>query len=358
MSIALPLNIFGIGKGPKSYLGVDIGTLSIKVVELSNENNRPKLENYAILTNYNLVENPVQKVFGGEASLMLRKILKESEISAKEINMSMPIFSSFLTVMELPQMSESEIAGAIQFEAKKYIPVPLESVLVDWSLIRSDTPGLSAQAGKISVLLMAIPKDLVHEYTNIARDADLKLVNLELETMSAARALIGNDPVPTVLIDMGSRDTTISVVDGGYLRISHSIETSGEDLTRGLANSLNIGWSRAEELKKEQGLKIMDNNGQISGVLNPLLDVIVNATENIIDLYFRKTNKKPEKLIIYGGAAKMPGFPEYLKNSIGLDILTGNPFSKIIYNEKLKSIIEKTGHEFTIAVGLALKAIQ
>ena len=350
--MALPINIFGFGKNPKSYLGVDIGTLSIKVVELSNENNRPKLENYAILTNYNLVENPVQKVFGGEAALMLRRILKESEISAREINMSTPIFSSFLTTMELTQMSESEIASAIQFEAKKYIPVPLESVLVDWSIIKSNSEG------KISVLLIAIPKDLVSEYTNITREADLQLINLELETMAAARALIGNDPVPAILIDMGSRDTTISVVDGGYVRISHSIETSGEDLTRSLAKSLNISWRRAEELKKEQGLKIMDNNSQIGGVLKPLLDTIVSASKNIIDLYFSRTNKKPEKIVIYGGASNMPGFPEYLKNSIGLDILAGNPFSKIMYNEKLKPIIEKTGHEFTIAVGLALKAFQ
>lgn len=350
--MALPFNIFNIGKGPKSYLGVDIGTLSIKMAEFSNENGRPKLQNYAILSNYNLIENQVPKVFGGEAPFMLRKMLKESGITANEINMSVPIFSSFLTVMELPPMPESEIARAVQFEAKKYVLVPLDSVLVDWSLIGSSADG------KILVLLVAIPKDLVNEYTVIARESGLKLINLELETMSAARALIGNDPVPAVLIDMGSRDTTISVVDGGYLRISHSIETSGEDLTRALANSLNINWRRAEELKKDQGLKVMDHNNQINDVLAPLLDIIINATKNIIDLYFSKANKKIEKLVIYGGAAKMPGFAEYLKNGLGLDVFIGNPFSKIMHDEKLESIIKDTGHEFAIAAGLALKAMQ
>ena len=356
--MAPSFNIFGIGKGPKSYLGVDIGTLSIKIVELSNENNRPKLLNYAILTNYNLIGNPVLKIFGGEASTMLKKLLKESGIDAKEVNMSIPIFSSFLTVMELPQMLESEIASAIQFEAKKYIPVPLDSVLVDWSIIKSNTEGLSAQTEKILVLLIAIPKDSVNEYANITQETGLKLVNLELETMSAARALMGNDPVPTVLIDIGFRDTTISIVDKGYMRISHSIETSGEDLTRALASSLNISWSRAEELKKEQGLKIIDNNNQINSVISPLLDIIVNATKSIITLYSLKSNKKVEKMIIYGGAVKMPGFLEYLKNSLGIDVSIGNPFKRIIYNEKLESIIKETGHEFAVAVGLALKALQ
>ena len=349
--MALPFNIFSIGRGPKSYLGVDVGTLSIKIAELSDENGRPKLQNYAILSNYNLIENQTPKVFGGEAPPMLRRALKESGITAKEINMSVPIFSSFLTVMELPPMSESEITSAIRFEAKKYIPVPLDSVLIDWSLIGS-------APDKISILLIAIPKDLVNEYVAIAKEADLKLVNLELETISAARALVGNDPVPAVLVDVGSRDTTISVVDGGYLRISHSIETSGEDLTRVLGSSLNISWRRAEELKKEQGLKIMDSNSQISGVLTPLLDTIVGAVKNIIDIYSSKAGKKIEKLIIYGGAAKMPGFAEYLNKNLGFDIFIGNPFSKIIHDEKLNPVIKDTGHELAIAVGLALKAMQ
>jgi len=358
--MASPFNIFGIGSKPKSYLGVDIGTLSIKIVELSNENGRPKLENYAILTNYGLaLRNLAQdsagktpKVFDGEASSMLRRLVKAGEIKAREINMSVPIFSSFLTVMELPQMSESEVISAVQFEAKKYVPVSLDSVIIDWSLI-----GTSAD-GKILILLVAIPKDLVNEYTNIAREADLKLLTIELETVSAARALIGNDPVPTVLVDMGSRDTTISVTDSGSLRISHSIETSGEDLTRVLANSLNISWRRAEELKKENGLKVMDNNSQITTVLTPLLDIIIKAAQNIIDIYFSKTKKKIEKLIIYGGASKMPGFAEYLNSRLKMDVVIGAPFSRVVYPEKLKPMIDEIGHEFTIAIGLALKALQ
>lgn len=357
--MASPFNIFGIGKGPKSYLGVDIGTLSIKIAELSDENGRPKLQNYVILSNYNLIENPTPKIFGGEAPAMLRRMLKESGITAKEIDMSVPIFSSFLTVMELPPMSESEIASAVQFEAKKYIPVPLDSVLVDWSLIGGiGGPSTTLGAGKISVLLIAIPKDLVNEYTVIAKEASLKLINLELETISAARALIGNDPVPTVLMDMGSRDTTISIVDGGRPIISHSIETSGEDLTRGLASSLNINWRRAEELKKEQGLKIMDNNSQVGDIITPLLDIVVSAAKNVIDLYSSKSGKKIEKLIIYGGAAKMPGFTEYLNKNLSIDVSIGNPFGKIMHDGKLDPVMKDIGHELTIAVGLALKAMQ
>lgn len=363
--MGLPFNIFDIGAKGKSYLGVDIGTLSIKIIELSSEDGRPKLENYASLVNYGEnSENPIQdsvgktqKSFGEETGLMLRRLIKESGMKANEVNMSVPIFSSFMTVMELPQMSEAEVSKAIQFEAKKYVPVPLESVVIDWSLISGEAsaPG---QPGKILVLLVAIPKDLINEYSIIARNAGLKLLTIELETISAARALIGNDPLPTILMDMGARDTTISLVDGGHLRISHSIETSGEDLTRALAGGMNISWRRAEEIKKETGLKVMNDNSQIAGVLSPLLDSIVNSTQNIMDDNFLKTKKKVEKLMIYGGASKMPGFAEYLAGRLKIDVIAGNPFSKIAYSEKLKPIISEVGHEFTVAAGLALKALQ
>lgn len=362
----LSFNIFGIGSRPKSYLGVDVGTLSIKMVELSNENGRPKLENYGILTRYDVaMKNMAQdgaermpKIFGGEASLMLKRLFKEGKIEARNANMSVPIFSSFLTVMELPQMPESELVNAVRFEAKKYVPVSLDNVMIDWSLIGAIRNGAPGQAEKVLVLLIAIPKDLINEYMSIAREADMKLLTIELETVSAARALVGNDPIPTLLIDMGSRDTTISVVDGGFLRISHSIETSGEDLTRVLANGLNISWRRAEELKKESGLKIMDNNDQITNVFTPLLDIIIKATQDIINLYFSKTKKKIEKLIIYGGASKMPGFSEYLNSRLKMDVVVGNPFSRVACPEKLKSAINEIGHEFTVAIGLALRALQ
>ena len=358
--MASSFNIFGLGK-PKSYLGVDIGTLSIKLVELSNENGRPKLENYGILSDYGLAAadflqngqvQQTQKVFGGQAAAMLKKLFMKTGIAVPETNMSVPIFSSFLTVMELPAMPEAELSSAIQFEAKKYVPVPLDSVVVDWSLV-----GANAE-NKVQVLLIAIPKELINEYSTIAREANLKLLNIELETVSAARSLIGNDPTPSVLIDMGHRDTTISIVDRAFLRISHSVETSGEDLTRALSQNLNVSWRRAEELKKQNGIKAINSNDQMIKVLTPMIDIIADAASNVIDLYISRSKKKVEKLIVYGGAAKMPGFAEYISNRLKIDFTVGNPFGRINYPEKLKPAIKEIGHEFSVAIGLALKALQ
>jgi len=141
--------------------------------------------------------------------------------------------------------------------------------------------------------------------STIAREANLKLLNIELETVSAARSLIGNDPTPSVLIDMGHRDTTISIVDRAFLRISHSVETSGEDLTRALSQNLNVSWRRAEELKKQNGIKAINSNDQMIKVLTPMIDIIADAASNVIDLYTSRSRKKVEKLILCQGTSRL-----------------------------------------------------
>lgn len=360
----MALNIFRFGQ--KTYLGIDIGTASIKIAELSKEKGRPKLENYAILESSKFLEPladesammaRTRRVFAGEAAKMIRQMLGKAVIEANETNMSVPIFSSFLTVMELPYMSEAELARAVQFEARKYVPMSLEQIVLDWNLI-GQIPPTAQDAGRLQVLLAAIPRELIDEYVAIARDASLKTSTIELETVSAARALMGSDPTPTVILDVGARDTTVSIVDQGFLRISHSIETSSEDLTRALAKALNVSLKRAEELKKERGVKVMESETEIAGVLLPLLDIITSSIQQIIDLHFSKTRRKVEKLIMYGGAANMPGLSEYFSKKLKIDIAYANPFSRIVYPSKLEPIIKKIGNELTIALGLALRDMQ
>jgi len=357
-------NFFGFGQ--KTYLGIDIGTASIKIAELSKEKGRPKLENYAILESYKFLDvltddsamtNRSRRVFGGEATEMIKRLIGKANIAVKETNMAVPIFSSFLTVMDLPMMNETELAQAVQFEARKYVPVSLEQLVIDWNLI-GQTPPTANDQGHLQVLLVAIPRELIDEYVDTARNTGLAVSAIELETVSATRALMGSDPTPTVILDVGARDTTISIVDQGFLRISHSIETSSEDLTRVLSKALNISLRRAEELKRERGVAVIREESEVASVILPLLDIISSSIQQIIDLHHSKTQRKIEKLIMYGGAANMPGLAEYFSKKLKIDITYANPFSRIIYPQKLEPIIKKIGSELAIALGLALRDMQ
>lgn len=363
----MAFNFFG--SKSENFFGVDIGTSSIKIVELSSENGRPKLENYGILDNISFVENlpasplPLSGIlptgiFFGQAAEMTKRLAQKSGIKLGRVNMSVPIFSSFLTLMDLPAMSETEVAQAIQFEAKEYIPIPLEQVVLDWTILGQApqaTDQAQGQSQRMQVLLIAIPKDLISEYTKIASQAGFELAAIELETASAARVLVSNDPTPVALLDIGARSSTVSIVDQGFLQISHAVETSGEDITRALAQGLNISSKRAEQLKRERGLRVISGEGEISSIVTPLIDVIISNVKNIMDIHSAKTGHKVEKLIIYGGMSSLIDLDKYLAQKLNLDISVAAPFKRIVYPQKLEPIINNVGVDLTIALGLALR---
>lgn len=362
----MPFSFFGLKS--QNFFGVDIGTSSIKIVELSSANGRPKLENYGILDNVSFVENlpahplPLSGllptgIFFGQAAEMLKRLSQNAGIRFGRVNMSVPVFSSFLTLMELPVMSEQEITQAIQFEAREYVPIPLEQVFLDWAIVGQvhKANANSPAQDRIQVLLIAIPRDLVSEFTTIASQAGFELAAAELETASAVRILIGNDPTPIVLLDIGARSSVVSVVDQGFLQISHAVETSGEDITRALAQGMNISTKRAEQLKRERGLRVMSGEAEISSIITPFIDVIISSVKNIAEIHFSKTGHKVEKLIVYGGMSSMVDLDKYLSQKLDLEVSVASPFKKIIYPEKLEPIINNLGIELTVALGLALR---
>lgn len=378
----MPFNLFGSKQ--ETFIGLDIGTSSIKVVELSSDNGRPKLENYGILENLTFTGTLPQAplpvsgmlptgIFYGQAVPMTRHLFAKAEMGKNKVSVAAPIVSSFLTVMSLPPMSEEELAGAIQFEAREYVPVPLEQLILDWAVIGSTMQGIgnnhqsaaNAQSlppqtnhQKLQVLLIAIPRDLVTEYARIASEIGLDLTAIELETVSAARAIVGSDPTPTAILDLGARSSTISIVDGGFLQISHAVDTSGEDLTRALARGLNINTHRAEQLKRERGLKSWVGEAEIASVITPFLSVIVSSLQNIMQLHIEKTGRKVEKAVLYGGAANLFELDKFLAEKLNMEVSFAAPFKRVIYPKELDPIIGHLNITLTVALGLALRNFQ
>lgn len=276
-------------KHPKKFLGIDIGSSSIKIVEIGKEEEKKKLENYGEVE---------ESVFGEIVSAfkngkenkslsnqytaeLIREILDEAEIGTKDVNFSIPDFLTFFTSFEMPVMEKEEIPEAIRYEVRPYIPLPLSEVTLDWTLSK----GRSVK-NPFKVLVAAIPNKIISQYQEIAGFAGLELRALEPEVFSLARASIKDfifslsPPRSKLLrigkknkfgsesddkkkeekkeviglIDIGSRSTTCSVVDEGVLEASHSFNIAGEEFRKRLAKSLNISYNESKKLVEEYGL--------------------------------------------------------------------------------------------------------
>ena len=350
----------------KSRVGIDIGTAAIKAVELSKRGGRFVLENYGFFE----LKGPTGDTSEGQSILKLpdeeiiwgvKELLKKSNIRGRDAVASIPSFSTFATVIEMPYLSEEDLAKAIPFEARKYVPIPLDEVILDWSIVgvldgaqASPAKSASGKSTNVEVFLAAVPKDETVRYQRIMREAGLNLVALELENAGLIRALLGNDLSPTAIVNIGGRSTSIVIVNKGYERLSHNYEIGGFEITKSIARSLNITLDKAEDLKRRLGLNDSNEN-IIKEAMVSLVDMMIFEAKKTITSYEESHGQKIARVVLVGGIVNMPNFVNYFKERLGRDVLVGNVFSRIIYPSELTPVVQELSNNFSVAAGLAMR---
>ncbi len=348
------LNFFSSG----SILGVDIGTSSIKIAEIANDSPKPRLKNYAILDSYEHLERPnsaIQtnslKIAEKDTAELLKKLVKEAGFGAKEAIVSIPSFSVFTTLLEIPKMSEIDINKTMSFQARQYIPLPVSEVEIEWLKVgeREEETGVIQQ-----IFLISVPKEIIGKYQNIFVLAGLKLKALELESLSLVRTLI-NDSVPQIIVDIGAFSSNILISDNGFLKANVPSDFGGAALTKSIANGLGISFKRAEELKKQKGLAASGGDYELSTLPQVFLDVIIKETTKAKENYEKNCGRKIEKIILTGGGAKLIGIAEYFSEQTGLPAAAGNSLSTVTYRPEIELLVKDLGPELAVAVGLGIK---
>jgi len=346
---------------PKNALGIDIGTSSIKVVELSKWGERVKLENYGEVSISTFYEKPF-RTFEKSTLLLSSKdiakailaILEEAKTKERKAIFSIPDFSTFFTTFDLPQMSEEEIPTAVKYQARQYIPLPLSAVTLDWQIIEGKTANKKTP---LKVLTVAVPNEVINQYQEIASLAKLQLTFLEAEVFSLSRALIGEDRRVVSIVDIGAQSTTVNIVEKKNLKMSHSFDVTGNELTHALAKSLNINYKEAEDLKRKYGLRPSEEK-DIAQILYPLVDTIFTEIEKSFNNVTQVEKKEIQKIILAGGVALLPGLKEYFFEKSKIETEIANPFADIFYPAILDKNLKEMGPAFTIAVGAALRGLE
>jgi len=350
------LNPFKFKIAPKSFLGIDIGVSSIKIVELSQWGGRMELKNYGQVFISSFKKNPSRTLTGDtfslsteEISKTIKAILKEANINTKGAAFTLPDFSTFFTSFELPSMSKEELPEAVNFEARQHIPVPLSEVVLDWYLTDGKISGKGGS--KLKILLVAVPNDLVAKYQDVARESGIELKYLEAEAFSLTRALARNTKDTVCLLDIGAQSTTVNVADEGILKVSHSFDVSGDNLTFSISKSFNVDSQKAELLKKKYGLEYSETKD----LLYPFVNLIIIEVDKILKDFYLEKGKEIQKIIIAGGSAILPGLGKYLSSYFKKEVIIADPFSDIFYPSNLEDKLKKTGPSFTVAIGAALR---
>jgi type IV pilus assembly protein PilM len=356
-------NLFQRFFSPKKFLGIDIGTSCIKIVEISQFRNRQKLENYGSISATAFYEKPFRTfkkdiiLFSTQDTVKaIRSIIEEAKIKTKEAIFSIPDFSTFFTNFELPFMREEELNQAIRYEAKQHIPLPLKEVFLNWQIIK----GNFAQKEKLKILLVVVSNKIVDQYQKIADLSQLKLVSLEAEVFSLIRTLIKKDEKePIALIEIGASSTSCSIIDETKLENSYSLSIASNELDKKIVEKYNINYLEAEKLKEKYGLLYNGTEGRnVHEHLLPLIDSIIIEIEKSFNNFYQKGGKEIQKIILSGGAVLLPGLKEYFQVKLKKEVLISQPFSILNYPPVLEKTLKEIGPSYTIAIGAALGGLR
>ncbi|MEK7464758.1 MAG: type IV pilus assembly protein PilM [Patescibacteria group bacterium] len=343
-----------------SVLGVDIGTSSIKIAEVSAKGEHFELENYGVLESKKYLNQANQAIQSSSLPIIEKDAIKLMQIILNEVRpktkvamVSIPSFTSFVVPIDMPIMSLEETSKSIMFQAKQYIPIPIDQVTLDWVKVEeTDTGGIGTQ----KIILVGTPTEIVKRYKRIFKAVGLELKTLEVEGFALGRALVTEKP--TLVVDIGAESTNIIVTEKGVLKQYNQSDYGGIYLTQALSRSLGISAARAEELKRRRGLLATGGEAELSTLILPFLDVIIQEVRYVRDEYARRYSKGVDEVMLVGGGANLLGIEKYVQNELGLRVVSPSTLNNVVYKEGLEPALKILKNELVLPVGLAKKYFQ
>ncbi|MGI8907817.1 MAG: type IV pilus assembly protein PilM [Candidatus Sumerlaeaceae bacterium] len=379
---------------PKKSVGLDIGSSVVKAVQLRKVGRNFELEKFGVAEIYPGVDKKSASVDRRDAKVeAIRQALNSAGISAKFSVSAVSGESIIVRYIQLPEMPENELKGAIRWEAEDYIPFPLEEVNLDSMILgRSEVGG----APKIDVLLVAAKKELVAEHIDLLKGADLTPAVIDVDSFAFLNCFEANY-LPTAsevvaLLNIGSEITSINIYIGGVSRFSRDIAVAGDTITSGIQQRLNCTFQRAEELKLKEGAPAGHTDELDSDLIggSSLLDTIRGTVEKItgedlaedspefiaanvikstlgnltneirrsIQFFENQPNGKPvQRVAIGGGTANLRNLDQYFARELGLPAEIIDPLRNVGYGAGVadRDRLERVRQMLGVSLGLALR---
>lgn len=345
--------------------GLDISDFVLKIAFLKPEN-----DNYTLAS---FIETPIPEgiVESGEIKkpdellkilLSSLKNVKGEKINTKFVAATIPERKSFLRIIQLPKMSEEEIASAIKFEIEANIPLSLDEAYYDWQTLDESTTKIGHQ----DILVAVAPKSIIEPYNNLVKSAGLMPKVFELESIATSRSIIQDLKVekPTLIINLGSTQVSFVIFSNEAPRFSASINTPFKNhFTYYISQYLKVSMEEAEIIKRSVGLDKTKQDGKVFEALEPAMNILVNQIQDYSDYYVshaqheHTSHPKIAKIILCGGDSNLIGIAPYLSGLLKMPVELGNPWVNIL-PAPLKEIplmpYEKS-LAFTSCLGIALR---
>ena len=356
-------------KGSDSVVGVDIGSAFIKTVQLHKKNGKAVLDTYG-----EIALGPLANLEVGQATNLpvdkivaaINDLFTEAHVTSRNIIFSLPLISTLVTVIEMPDVGQEKLNEMIPIEARKYIPTSVSEVSISHWIIPHIThtyidpdeeeKNKGAQK-KVDVLLAAVHNDVLAKYTDIATKLGATSMSFEIEIFSTIRSVLGRDQSAIMIVDIGSSTTKVAVIEEGIVRRSHLLNVGSQDVTLALSRAKGISLLEAEEMKREFGLLENLKDPACAEITRLAMERIFSEATRIQLDYQRAKRVNMSTVILTGGGSLLKGLVELAQKTFDTGVVYGNAFDKIESPASIAPLLKESGPEFAVAVGLALRKL-
>lgn len=331
--------------------GLDIGRSFIKVAKVDISGGKKVLSTAAVMPTPAggiQSESPVDL---DRVSESIKGAVSAARIETDKCAISLVESQVVTRLIQLPNLTDKELAAAINWEAEQYVPLPIKDVILQYKVVTRP----QSATDKMDVLLIAAPKRIVQKYLNIVRSADLRADVIETESAALSRALTRVGDPPTIIVSMGALSTELVIAQAGGVLFTRSIASGGFNLTRAIMAEFNLPQKQAEDYKHTYGILEDKLSGKVAAVLKPILDIIISEILKAVE--FARSlikNSQVARVVICGGGAHLPGLSEFLVERTSLEVSLGDPWVDF---EKTGAISKLAGQGsiYAVACGLAMR---
>jgi type IV pilus assembly protein PilM len=344
-------------------IGLDIGTSSVKMVELMRNGTKIKVNSFGSmpLTPGSLNGGVVTNIQG--VASVIKSLYQSTKITQKNAVVAIAGQTVIVRHIKMPQMSKDELANAIKWEAERYIPFAIDEVNMDFAIIEEDY-----EQKEIEVMLVCAHNDIIYSHIHTLEEATVQPVAMDIQPFALMRTLgmeKKNVPGSIAILDIGAGTSDLTIIKDGIPRFTRIIPIAGSNMTNNVRNQLNISELEAENYKIRYGDALYnfdsnpeDNAYKTNYALQTSLKELVLELRRSFDYYrLQQRNEEIKQLIIAGGGSKLKNLVSFFNNELEISVNQAADCSELECPEKLASEFYQLFPMLTVAVGLALREV-
>ena len=342
---------------PKGLVGLDIGTSSVKAVQLQRSRKRYRLVELGIAPLHPDTIVDGQIMDADAVTNAIRQIFAENKIGLKDVAVSVSGHSVIVKKIAVPQMKPDELREGIAWEAEQHIPYSIEDVNLDFQILGSGDNG----KGEMDVLLVAVKKDIVNQYLAVISAAGLRAAVVDVDAFAVENAFEMSERVRpdevVALVNIGAAITTINVIRGGCSEFTRDSALAGNRYTESLQKGLGLSYEQAETLKMGgtvQGHDVAEARPVFEMVNGELAGEIRRSFE-----FYRSSMQGGaiDRVVLSGGGSRLPDLPSYLSHALDLPVEIANPLREITADPRKfdPEYLSFIAPQMAVGVGLALR---